>query len=123
MAGPRDIGFTVALLAIGLFWVIVSIPGMANLPTTIQQTYATQGYTGKYGPVALGTSIGLAINISQLVLWAITCGLSVLAIRKRRRAFYIPLIGAVVSGLLVMVLTIVAMLNDPGLLQYLSTLG
>jgi hypothetical protein len=123
MAGPRDIGFTVALLAIGLFWVVVSIPGMADLPTTIQQTYAMQGYTGKYGPVALGTSIGLAINISQLVLWAITCGLSVLAIRRRRRAFYIPLIGAVVSGLLVMVLTVVAMINDPGLLQYLSTLG
>jgi hypothetical protein len=123
MAGPRDIGFTVALLAIGLFWVIVSIPGMANLPATIQQTYAMQGYTGKYGPVALGTSIGLAINISQLVLWAITCGLSVLAIRRRRRAFYIPLIGAVLSGLVVMVLTVVAMLNDPGLLQYLSTLG
>ncbi|MDQ1553869.1 MAG: hypothetical protein QOK46_947, partial [Microbacteriaceae bacterium] len=28
---PRDIGFTAALLAIGLFWILVSIPGMANL--------------------------------------------------------------------------------------------
>jgi hypothetical protein len=123
MVRTRDIGFTAALLAIGLFWVIVSIPGMADLPATIQQTYAMQGYTGKYGPVALGATIGLVINISQLVLWAVTCGLSVLAIRKGRRAFYIPLAGGVVSGLVVMVLTIVAMLNDPGLLQYLSTLG
>jgi hypothetical protein len=119
---PRDIGVTVALLAIGLFWVLVSLPGMADLPATIQQTYAMQGYTGHYGPVALGAAIGLAINISQLVLWAVTCGLSVLAIRRRRRAFYIPLLGALVSGLVVMVLTIVAMLNDPGLLHYLSTL-
>jgi hypothetical protein len=123
MVRTRDMGFTAALLAIGLFWVIVSIPGMADLPATIQQTYAMQGYTGKYGPVALGATIGLVINISQLVLWAVTCGLSVLAIRKGRRAFYIPLAGGAVSGLVVMVLTIVAMLNDPGLLQYLSTLG
>jgi hypothetical protein len=119
----RDIGFTAVLLAVGLFWVIVSIPGMADLPATIQQTYLMQGYTGQYGPVALATTIGLVINISQLVLWAATCALSVLAIRRRRRAFYIPLIGGAVSGLLVMVLTIVAMINDPGLLHYLSTLG
>ncbi|MDQ1526109.1 MAG: hypothetical protein QOG18_722 [Microbacteriaceae bacterium] len=119
---PRDIGFTAALLAIGLFWILVSIPGMANLSATIQQTYAMEGYTGHYGPVALASAIGLAINISQLVLWGVTCALSVLAIRKRRRAFYIPLIGGAVSALVVMVLTIVAMLNDPGLLQFLSTL-
>jgi hypothetical protein len=123
LARTRDIGFTAALLAIGLFWVIVSIPGMADLPATIQQTYLMQGYTGQYGPVALGTAIGLIVNISQLVLWALTCALSVLVIRRRRRAFYIPLVGGAVSGLLVMVLTIVAMVNDPGLLHYLSTLG
>jgi hypothetical protein len=122
MGHPRDIGFTAALLGIGLFWVLVSIPGMANLPQTIQQTYAMEGYTGHYGPVALASAIGLAVNISQLVLWGVTCALSVLAIRKRRRAFYIPLVGGVISGLVVMVLTIVAMFNDPGLLQYLSTL-
>ncbi|MDQ1606365.1 MAG: hypothetical protein QOJ18_732 [Microbacteriaceae bacterium] len=119
---PRDIGFTAALLAIGLFWILVSIPGMANLSATIQQTYAMEGYTGHYGPVALASAIGLAINISQLALWGVTCALSVLAIRKRRRAFYIPLVGGAVSALVVMVLTIVAMLNDPGLLQFLSTL-
>lgn len=118
----RDTAVTVMLLGLGLAWILISIPGTSDLAGTLDRTYALQGYTGHYGPVALASALGLAINISSLVLWGITCAVSIAVLRRHRRAFYIPLIGAVLSGLVVIALTLVAMFNDPGLLAYLSTL-
>lgn len=118
----RDTVVTVMLLMLGLAWVLLSIPGTSDLAGTLDRTYALQGYTGHYGPVALASTLGLVINISSLVLWGATCAVSVAVLRRHRRAFYIPIIGAVLSGLVVVALTLVAMFNDPGLLAYLSTL-
>jgi hypothetical protein len=118
----RDTVVTVMLLGLGLAWILLSIPGTSDLAGTLDRTYAIQGYTGHYGPVALASALGLAINISSLVLWGITCAVSIAVLRRHRRAFYIPLIGAALSGLVVIALTLVAMFNDPGLLAYLSTL-
>ncbi len=118
----RDTVVTVMLLGLGLAWILLSIPGASDLAGTLDRTYALQGYTGHYGPVALASALGLAINISSLVLWGITCAVSIAVLRRHRRAFYIPLIGAALSGLVVVALTLVAMFNDPGLLTYLSTL-
>lgn len=118
----RDTVITVLLLVVGLVWVLLSAPETSDLAGTLNRTYLLQGYTGHYGPVALASTLGLVINISSLVLWGVTCAVSIVVLRRHRRAFYIPLIGAVVSGLVVIALTLVAMVNDPGLLAYLSTL-
>lgn len=118
----RDVVVTVVLLGIGLAWVLLSIPGTSDLAETLDRTYALQGYTGHYGPVALASALGLAMNITSLVLWGITCAVSITLLRRHRRAFYVPIIGAVVSGLVIVALTIVAMYNDPGLLAYLGAL-
>lgn len=119
---PRDSVTTVVLLGLGLAWVILSIPGASDLVGTLNRTYAIQGYTGHYGPVALASALGLAINISSIALWGITCAVSIAVLRRHRRAFYIPLIGAVVTGIVVLSLTLVAMLNDPGLIAYVNSL-
>ena len=119
---PRDIVITVTLLAIGLVWVLLSIPGTSDLAATLNHTYALQGYTGHYGPVALASAIGMAINISSIALWGISAAVSIALIRTHHRAFYIPIIGAVVSGLVVIVLTLVALLSDPGLIAYMGSL-
>ncbi|MHB1171163.1 MAG: DUF6264 family protein [Lacisediminihabitans sp.] len=124
-ARPRpswDTALTSVLLGIGLLSVLMSVPGMAQLPATIQQAYALQGYSGSYGPIGLASAIGLAINISQIMIWAVTCALSVFALRKRRPAFYIPIAGGLLSAVVVMVLLVVAMVNDPGLVAHLSSL-
>ncbi|MEO7123741.1 MAG: DUF6264 family protein [Lacisediminihabitans sp.] len=118
----RDAVITVTLLAIGLVWVLLSIPSASDFVDTLDHTYALQGYTGHYGPVALASTIGLAINISSISLWGITCAVSIVVLRRHRRAFYIPIIGAVLAGIVVLSLTLVAMLNDPGLIAYVNSL-
>lgn len=120
--GSRDSLFTFALLGVGLAWVLWSIPSSVNFADTLNRSYALQGYTGHYGPVALASAIGLIISISSITLWAITCGVSIAVLRRHRRAFYIPLVGAVVTAIVVLALTLIAMLNDPGLLTYLSSM-
>ncbi|WP_349897438.1 DUF6264 family protein [Parafrigoribacterium soli] len=118
----RDLVMTVTLLAIGLVWVLLSIPGAANLPDTLNRTYELQGYTGGYGPVALASMLGLLMNISSIVVWGISCAVSVTLLRRHRRAAYVPIIGAVVAGAIALALTLVAMLSDPGLVAYINTL-
>ncbi len=118
----RDIAFTVTLLAFGLAWVLLSVPGSADLVGTLNRTYAMQGYSGHYGPVALASGIGFAMNVCSIALWGITAAVSIAVIRRHRRAFYIPLLGAVVAGIVVLALTLVAMLNDPGLIAYITSL-
>jgi len=113
---------TVLLLGLGLAWILLSIPGTSDLAGTLDRTYALQGYTGHYGPVAFAAALGLAINITSLVLWGTACAVSIAMLRRHRRAFYIPLIGAALTMLVIIALTIVAMFNDPGLVAYLGTL-
>lgn len=120
--GSRDLVTTVTLLAIGLVWVLMSIPGAANLPDTLNRTYELQGYTGDHGPVALASTLGLFMNISSIVVWGVTCAVSVALLRRHRRAWYVPLIGAVVAGAIALALTLVAMLSDPGLVAYFASL-
>ncbi|WP_349901772.1 DUF6264 family protein [Parafrigoribacterium humi] len=119
---PRDIVITVTLLAIGLVWVLLSVPGTSDLAATLDRTYALQGYTGRYGPVALASAIGMAINISSIALWGISAAVSIGLMRTHRRAFYIPIIGAAISGTVAIVLTLVALLSDPGLIAYMGSL-
>lgn len=118
----RDTVATILLLGLGLVWILLSIPGTSDLAGTLDRTYALQGYTGHYGSVALASALGLAINITSLVLWGTACAISIAVLRRHRRAFYIPLIGAALTLLVIVALTIVAMLNDPGLVAYLGTL-
>lgn len=118
----RDTVATVLLLGLGLAWILLSIPGTSDLAGTLDRTYALQGYTGHYGPVAFAAALGLAINITSLVLWGTACAVSIAMLRRHRRAFYIPLIGAALTMLVIIALTIVAMFNDPGLVAYLGTL-
>lgn len=118
----RDMVITVTLLGIGLVWVLLSIPGAADLPATLNRTYELQGYTGTYGPVELASTLGLLMNISSIVVWAITCAVSIAMLRRHRRAVYVPIIGAVVAGAIALALTLVAMLSDPGLIAYVNSL-
>lgn len=122
LGSSRDAVITITLLGLGLAWVLLSIPSAADFVGTLNRTYALQGYTGHYGPVALASTIGLTINISSIALWGITCAVSIAVLRRHRRAFYIPVIGAVVTGIVVIALTLVAMLNDPGLITYVNSL-
>ena len=117
---PWDLALTVAFLAFGAYSVVSSIPGLLDFGTTINQIYALSGY-GDYTELALAVGIGLGILVSQSVLFVITVVITALRLRAHKIAFFVPVIGGVVAGVVIFVLMLVAIVSDPSFADTLNS--
>jgi len=116
-----DVILTAVLLGIGVVSVVNGIPQYANFADTMQAAVSQLGY-GEYTAVELANTVGLAINISQVVLLIITAFVSIRLVQRGRLGFYVPLIGGFVTGVIIVILAAVALTGDPGLMSQLGTL-
>jgi len=114
-----DIALTVGLLAVGVLYTLTGIPGMLNLPETLRATYAAGGY-GTYTSDELASAIGIAINVTNVVLLIAAVALSTASLRARRITFWLPLTAGVIAFLIGVALLAVAMLSDPAFAAYLD---
>jgi len=114
-----DVVLTAVLLGMGVVSVVSSIPQYANFGATLQTVVTQMGY-GEFTAVDLANSVGIAINVSQIVLLLVTLFISIRVVQRGRLGFYIPLIGGAVSGLVLVVLFFVAILGDPTFLAQLN---
>ena len=117
---PWDLALTVAFLVFGAYSVVSSIPGLLDFGATINQIYALSGY-GDYTEIGLANTIGIVILVSQSVLFIATVIVTALRLRARKMAFFVPLIGGVVAGIVIFVLMLVAIASDPALAATLNT--
>jgi len=92
--------------------VVSSIPGLLDFGATINQIYALSGY-GDYTEIALANGIGIGILVSQSVLFVVTVLLTALRLRAHKLAFFVPVVGGVVAGLVIFGLMLVAIVSDP----------
>lgn len=119
---------TIALLMVGLWNVITSIPAFWNLDRELAQSFAAMpaDLGVDLSDVQLGepTLIGGRILLGVwIVLFLVALGVSVTRLRARRRAFWVPLVAGVVAILAVVVAMTAIMLIDPGLAPLLTTSG
>jgi len=115
----RDVVVTTVLLLLGVFDVVTSFATFADLGMALSQVYAQLGIDGTVS-AALAAPYGLAINISRVGILAITIVVSLLLIARHRRAFWVPLAGFAVAGIVSSVLIIVVMSNDPAYQAWLA---
>lgn len=121
-ARPADRIITIALLAIGAYGALNIADAMINLRQVFAQLYAIYDL-GSFNPpewFAVLSSIG---GILQLSLWAVTLLLSIQFMRRGRLAFYLPLVAAVLSFIVAIVVMSIALGAAPELMTYLSTNG
>lgn len=121
-ARPRtgDIVLTTLLLLLGVLDVVGGFPQFADLAGTLRQTYAAQHFPA-FTSDALANDFGFAINIARVVVLVVVVAGSLLRIRLRRRAFWVPLAGAAVSAIIVIGCVLAVILMDPAFAQYVST--
>lgn len=115
-----DSVLTAILLGMGIVSVTSSIPQYANFPATLNDVLAQMEY-GEYSATALATSIGIGLNVTQIVLYVASAVVALLMIRKNRLGFFYPLIAAVLFAVVMIVLLIVAFTGDPALMASLTT--
>jgi len=117
---PWDLALTVTFLVFGAYSVVSSIPSLLDFGTTLDQVYALSGY-GDYTELDLANGIGIAILVSQSLIFVVTVAITALRLRARRLAFFVPLIGGAVAGIVIFVLLLVAMVLDPALAASVGT--
>lgn len=103
---------TVTFLTLGGVSVINSFPQFLDLAAALNQA-AVQLGAGKYTNLELAASIGIALNVVQVTLYLASLAVSVVLLRKKRVAFYVPLIGGVLFVVIMIVLFAVAIFGDP----------
>lgn len=115
-AHPVDRVITLVLLAIGLILIINSIPGYLALSDVMQSVYESLN-AGTYSATETAAGLGAAALIIQGMLWVATTGFSVLAIRRGRLSWWIPLVGGAISFIAMMIIVSVALFADPGFID------
>lgn len=108
----RDIAVTTVLLLIGVFDVAARFATFADLGPSLNSMYGQLGIT-----IGLSATIaapyGIAINIVRIAVLVVTIVVSLLLIARHRRAFWVPLAGYVLAGLITGGIVVALMLNDP----------
>lgn len=105
---------TVLLLVFGIWNTVNSIPTLLDLGTALSQGFDAAGY----GTVKIGDSahtVGVVLLVFSFLVLLASIGLSFQRIRARRRSLWVPLVGAALWFLGLVVGMIVVVANTPGI--------
>lgn len=114
-----DVVLTTLLLLLGVIDVVSGFPQFAGLAATLGTVYASQGF-GTFTSDGLAATMGIAINVARVVVLAAAIVVSLLRIRANRIAFWVPLAGAALAALVVIVCVLAVILQDPALAEYVA---
>lgn len=117
--GLLDRVVTMFLLAFGIVSIIGSAPNYLNLSETLQEALTQMGI-GEYHLSALTSGFGIAMVVSQVVLWMIAAVWSFRRISRGKRAWWLPLLAGAVSFLVLTVLLGALIAADPSFIPALA---
>jgi hypothetical protein len=119
-ANPVDRIVTIALLAFGAFNVVSSVFSFFNLPDVAQQAMRIIGIEGEFTNVAAARVWGPIAAGVLVIGYLVTVLLSLRRIRAGRVTWWVPLVGAVITYVVVYVCLAVPLLGDPAFTEYVS---
>jgi hypothetical protein len=120
---PVDRLVTIALLAYGLVNIVITGLSYLDLPTVMNETMKILGIEGEFTNFAQGRTWGMIAAIVLAVGWSITAALSIRRLRRRRITWWVPIVGALATMIVVTICISVPMMNDPAFVAYLSTVA
>ena len=114
--GPvLDRVITTVLLALGLFNVITTVPGLFAFDVQLQAVLELVGVNTKIADPAGTRQWGMIAGIVMIAGFAATAFFTWLWARKGRVAFWIPLVGAIVTTIAMSACVNVPLMNDPAI--------
>lgn len=122
-APPHRIGrlVTFVLLGFGLVNVLSSIPQFVNMSSTLTESMRMLGLEGEFTNYGAARTWGVVAVIVLIAGYAATAWLSFRQLKRNRPAWWIPLVGFVVTMSLVSACISVVMFSDPAFTQGLLT--
>ncbi|WP_426184244.1 DUF6264 family protein [Microbacterium sp. TWP3-1-2b2] len=117
---PWDRIITVALLAYGLVNVVMTGLAYLDLPNVMNESMRILGVDGEFTNFAQGRLWGTTAAVLLVVGWAITAWLSLRRLRTGKLTWWVPLVGAAATMLIVSICIMVPMLGDPAFIAYVD---
>jgi hypothetical protein len=115
---PRwNFTLTILLIAFGFFGMSYSVGILQAFPTSMQLLHTTQGL-GDFTPEPVVGTLITAGTVTMTGLWALSTGLAVWQLVRRRMAFWIPLATGVVAVAALFVFLAVILSTDPTLIDF-----
>jgi hypothetical protein len=108
---------TITLLFVGLLATFSAVSTFSGVPTVMQQLYTVQDL-GTYEAAASVSGTLLTGSIAEGLIWAATAALSVSLMVRGKRTFYLPIIGGIISGVVLFAVMAVVVVTDPTLLTF-----
>lgn len=124
---PADRIVTILLLVIGVFGAWTAIGSLQSLPAVLPEALrqaseilGSGGEAFDYTPAPGVAGLILAGQIIQFVLLALVVWWSIARMRARRLAFWVPLVGGVLSVIALYAIMSAIIVSDPALVERLS---
>lgn len=117
---------TIGLLAYGLVNVFMTGMAYLDLPTVMNESMKIIGIDGEFTNFAQGKLWGTIAAVVLVIGWVITALISIRRLRTGKLTWWIPLVGAVVTMIIVGICITVPMMGDPAFIAHvegLSTAG
>ncbi len=114
---------TIALLAYGLVTVLGAIPQLVDFTGFVDTWTELAGVDATLADPAAGRAWGIAAAVVYAGGWLLTAVLSWMSLSRRRLSWWIPLVGAIVTFVVVSVMLAVPLVTDPGILDAFSRAG
>ncbi|MDD7929509.1 DUF6264 family protein [Microbacterium thalli] len=111
---------TIALLAYGLITLLGAIPQLIDFVGFAETWMEMAGIDATLADPAAGRAWGIAAAIFYSLGWLATAALSWWSLSHRRLSWWIPLVGAIVTFVIVSLLLAAPLLSDPGVMQGFS---
>lgn len=118
-AHPVDRVVTLVLLALGLFTVLISLPGYLTMAEAMQDVYDQLGI-GSYADPELASTLGVTAILIMAALWVAGAVFAIIALRRNRRAWWIPVLAGVLAFITLMTIVTIALMADPAFMEYIS---
>ena len=112
-----DVALTTALILVGVLDVVGSFARFGDLAATLREIYDQQGI-GAFTSDQLANDMGLAINVTRLVLLVAGIGFGLWRLGRHRIAFWVPLSAGALAFIVVGVCLLVVVITDPALAEY-----
>jgi hypothetical protein len=116
-----DVLLTSTLLLFGVVDVINTFGTVANLGPVLREGLAAQG-AGTFTSDDIAAEAGGIANTVRVVVLGLTIVFALMQIQRKRIAFWIPIVGAVIAGVTLVVAIFVAVLSDPGFMAYVDSM-
>lgn len=114
---------TVMLLGFGLVYVVLQLPQYFAFTALADAVMKTLGIAGTFTNTTAGQIWGIAAAVLLVLGYLLTLLISLRRLRRAQVTWWVPLVGAVITYIIVGICVTVPVMGDPAVLSYLQQNG